>query len=110
MLPYEITPTDVKKQMDAGVELCLIDVREVPEFNTAKIESANLVPMNEIPANLQMLEAQAELTPLIVFCHHGMRSLQVVNWLRSQGVESCQSMAGGIDRWSLEIDAAVPRY
>ena len=110
MLPYEITPAEVKARMDAGDELCLIDVRELPEFHTAKIESANLIPMNTIPQQLQMLETQAETTPLIVFCHHGMRSMQVVNWLRSQGVEACQSMAGGIDKWSLEIDPAVPRY
>jgi len=45
-----------------------------------------------------------------VFCHHGVRSLSVVDWLRRQGVENCQSMAGGIDRWSLEIDPAVRRY
>jgi len=48
--------------------------------------------------------------PLIVFCHHGVRSLSVVDWLRRQGVENCQSMAGGIDAWSTMIDASVPRY
>ena len=110
MLPYEITPADVKKRMDAGEELCLVDVRELAEFNAAKIESANLIPMNTVPQNLQSLETQAEQTPLVVFCHHGMRSLQVVSWLRGQGVDACQSMAGGIDRWSLEIDSTVPRY
>ena len=66
--------------------------------------------MNTIPAALQKLEAQADQGTLIVFCHHGMRSLQVVNWLREQGVTACQSMAGGIDRWSLEVDRSVPRY
>jgi rhodanese-related sulfurtransferase len=45
-----------------------------------------------------------------VFCHHGVRSLNVVHWLREQGVEACQSMAGGIHRWSLEIDPGVPQY
>ena len=48
--------------------------------------------------------------PLVVFCHHGIRSLQVAGWLRSQGLEDAASMAGGIDRWSLEIDPTVPRY
>ena len=110
MLPYEVTPLEVKARMDAGEELCLIDVREIAEFNAAKIETANLVPMDTVPPNLQMLEGQADQTPLIVFCHHGMRSLQVVNWLRKQGLEKCQSMAGGIDRWSIEVDQAVPRY
>ena len=105
-----INAEEVRSRMDAGEELCMIDVREVAEFNTAKIESANLIPMNTIPQELQTLEAQSERMPLIVFCHHGMRSLQVVNWLRGQGVKACQSMSGGIDRWSLEIDTTVPRY
>ena len=57
-----------------------------------------------------MLESIADESELIVFCHHGVRSLNVVHWLREQGVEACRSMAGGIDRWSLEIDPKVPRY
>ena len=64
--------------------------------------------MRTVPQALPSLEA--EDAPLIVFCHHGMRSLQVTQWLRRQGLEECMSMAGGIDRWSLEIDPAVPRY
>jgi rhodanese-related sulfurtransferase len=47
---------------------------------------------------------------VICYCHHGQRSLDVAAWLRAQGVEQAQSLAGGIDRWSLEIDPAVPRY
>jgi rhodanese-related sulfurtransferase len=64
--------------------------------------------MRSVPQALASL--QAGESPLIVFCHHGMRSLQVVSWLREQGIESCSSMAGGIDRWSLDIDPSVPRY
>lgn len=47
---------------------------------------------------------------VVFFCHHGMRSLDVANWLRAQGVAHAKSMAGGIDRWSAEIDPKVPRY
>ena len=66
--------------------------------------------MRTVPAELSRLDARADEAPLIVFCHHGVRSLNVVHWLREQGVAACQSMAGGIDRWSLEIDPSVPRY
>ena len=66
--------------------------------------------MRTVPGELQRLDTLAEETPLVVFCHHGVRSLNVVHWLREQGVAACQSMAGGIDRWSLEIDPGVPRY
>ena len=79
-------------------------------FKLARIEDAELVPMRAVPAELSRLDAQADAAALIVFCHHGVRSLNVVHWLREQGVDACQSMAGGIDRWSLEIDSGVPRY
>lgn len=88
----------------------LIDVREPQEFQTARIPGAQLMPMRSIPAALQVLESAADEATLIVVCHHGVRSLNVVNWLREQGIEACQSMAGGIEQWSLEIDPSVPRY
>ncbi len=63
--------------------------------------------MREIPANLAALESAEDV---ILFCHHGVRSLDAAAWLRSQGVEGARSMTGGIDRWSTEIDPLVPRY
>ena len=109
-LPLEITPQDVQRRLLAGEKLALVDVREPNEFQLARIAGAELIPMRTVPAELSRLDARADETPLVVFCHHGVRSLNVVDWLRQQGVEACQSMAGGIDRWSLEIDPAVPRY
>jgi rhodanese-related sulfurtransferase len=108
--PLEITPQEVQRRMAAGEKIALIDVREPGEFQLARIEGAELVPMRTVPAELSRLDAQADEALLIVFCHHGVRSLNVVNWLRGQGVDACQSMAGGLDRWSLEIDPKVPRY
>jgi len=106
----EVTPQEVKQRLDTGERLALIDVREPAEFQLTRIEGAQLIPMNTIPARLQELDSLADEAALVVFCHHGMRSLNVVNWLRQQGVESCQSMAGGIERWSLQVDPTVPRY
>src|SRR5258708_1543538 len=108
MVPFEITPQEVKQLLDTGEKIRLIDVRELVEFQQAHIEGSELIPMRTVPQALASLSE--ETTPLIVFCHHGMRSLQVVNWLREQGVEGGRSMAGGIDRWSREIDPSVPRY
>ena len=88
----------------------LIDVREPEEFAITRIQGAALIPMRSVPANLQQLEAKAGEAILIVFCHHGVRSLNVVHWLREQGVSACQSMAGGIDLWSVMVDTSVPRY
>jgi rhodanese-related sulfurtransferase len=104
----EITPQEVQKRLGAGEKLRLIDVREPFEFEQARIEGAELIPMRSVPKALALFEE--EEAPIVVFCHHGMRSLQVVGWLREQGVENCSSMTGGIDRWSLEVDPKVPRY
>jgi rhodanese-related sulfurtransferase len=103
----EITPRQVKDRLDRGEKLFLVDVREPHEHALCRIEGAVLIPMGTIPANLQKLDADEDV---ICFCHHGMRSLDVANWLRQQGVPSAKSMAGGIDRWSTEIDPTVPRY
>ena len=109
-LPFEITPQEVHQRVVAGEKIILIDVREPSEFAIAHISGAELIPMRQVPAELSRLEGQADVATLIVYCHHGVRSLNVVNWLRQQGGDACQSMAGGIDRWSLEIDPNVPRY
>ncbi|MEO7145123.1 MAG: rhodanese-like domain-containing protein [Bryobacteraceae bacterium] len=109
-LPMEISPAEVKMRLDAEERVYLIDVREPHEYRQARIEGAELVPMQSVPAALQSLAGKAGDGVLIVYCHHGVRSLSVVNWLREQGVAACQSMSGGIDRWSIEIDATAPRY
>jgi rhodanese-related sulfurtransferase len=107
-LPHEITPSEVKAKRDAGEALRMIDVREPGEHAICRIEGSELIPMRSIPQYLNDLDNDE--ARLIVFCHHGVRSLSVVDWLRRQGVENCQSMSGGIDLWSLTIDSNVPRY
>ena len=107
MSELEVTPAELKKRLDAGERLLLVDVREQWEWDVCRIEGAKLIPMRTIPANLQALDVEE---PVICYCHHGMRSLDVAAWLRKQGVESAQSLAGGIERWSAEIDPKVPRY
>ncbi len=106
----EVTPVQVKQMLDKGDRVFLIDVREPYEHQQANIASAELIPMRTIPAALQNIEGMSDEAPIVVFCHHGMRSLQVVNWLRERGVANCSSMSGGIDRWSCEVDASVARY
>jgi rhodanese-related sulfurtransferase len=109
-LPTEVPPQEIKRRLQEGENLILVDVREPFEYALAHLEGAELVPMRSVPGELQNLEARAGEGTLIVYCHHGVRSLNVVCWLREQGLEACQSMAGGIDAWSLGVDAAVPRY
>jgi rhodanese-related sulfurtransferase len=104
---WEVTPADTKCRLDRGEKLLLVDVREPWEFEICRIEGAKHIPMGSIPANLQTLDTDDEV---ICYCHHGMRSLDVAVWLRGQGVARAKSLAGGIERWSLEIDPRVPRY
>jgi rhodanese-related sulfurtransferase len=109
-LPFEVTPQEVSERASRGETLHLIDVRRPDEHQLTRIEGAELIPMDTIPTHLSRLEELSESGPLIVFCHHGIRSANVVNWLRGQGVPECQSMAGGIERWSNDVDPSVPRY
>jgi rhodanese-related sulfurtransferase len=103
----EITAAELKQHFERGVKLLLIDVREPWEYQLCRIEGAKLIPMGTIPANFQSLDVEEAV---ICYCHHGQRSLDVAVWLRGQGVEKAQSLAGGIERWSAEIDPSVPRY
>lgn len=109
-LALEIAPKEVARMRAEGEQIVLLDVREPQEFAVAKIEGSELIPMNTVPANLQKIEGMAEEARVIVLCHHGMRSMNTAVWLRRQGVENVQSMAGGIDLWSLDVDPGVPRY
>lgn len=108
ILPIEIDPAEVGELLKGDAPVRLIDVREPAEHAICQIEGASLIPMRSIPQHLNELDDPA--ARIVVFCHHGVRSLQVADWLRGQGVENCQSMAGGIDLWSVRIDPLVPRY
>lgn len=107
MLDYEISAADAAELLK-DKKARLIDVREPWEFATAHIDGSLAMPMGDVPAR-----AHQELDPderLVVLCHHGVRSMNVTVWLRNQGFEQAQSLRGGIDAWSVELDPAVARY
>ncbi len=106
----EIAPHQLREKLAASEAVELIDVREPQEFAVARIEGAELIPLRSIPQALAGLRERAGSRLLVLYCHHGVRSLQAVSWLRRQGVAACVSLQGGIDRWSVVIDPAVPRY
>lgn len=103
----QIAPQELKQKLDQSVEVILIDVREPWETQMGVIAGAKLIPLNTIPANMEIF-ANAE--EVIIYCHHGMRSLNAATWLRSQGVDGARSLTGGTERWSTEIDPKLPRY
>jgi adenylyltransferase/sulfurtransferase len=103
---FEISPRDVKQRLDQGEKIFLVDVRQDWEHQHCRIEGSTLVPLQTIESSLALFEGAKEV---VVYCHHGMRSLNAVVWLRQQGIPA-RSMSGGIARWSEEIDPTVPRY
>jgi rhodanese-related sulfurtransferase len=107
-MDYEISPEEVKSKLDTGEAFTLLDVRELWESETASMQGAKLIPMGDVPSR-----AHQELDPedhIVVVCHHGVRSMNVTEWLRQQGFEKTQSMRGGIDAWSRSVDGKVPTY
>ena len=107
--PIEVDVHSVSQWLNTRNDFVLLDCRENAEYETCKIAGARLVPMSQIQLELGEL---AKLTDkhIVVHCHHGGRSLRVANWLRQNGFPTAQSMAGGIEAWSNEIDPSVPKY
>lgn len=87
----------------------LIDCRELDEWHICKIDGAQLIPLSQF-AELAPMKLGDKSQHLVVYCHHGVRSMRATLWLRQQGYEKAQSMRGGIDLWSELIDPEVPRY
>ena len=106
--PIEISVTEVKQLLDSG-EIVLIDCREQNEYDHCRIDRSVLIPMNDVPAKLDLLEPHRE-KQIVVHCHLGGRSMKVTQYLRGQGFDKAQNMAGGIDAWSVEVDPEVAQY
>ncbi|MEP7015162.1 MAG: molybdopterin-synthase adenylyltransferase MoeB [Verrucomicrobiota bacterium] len=102
-----ISVRELKRKMDAREEFELVDVREIFEYEIARIDGAKLIPLREIADRAGELRRDA---PIIVHCHSGMRSANAVQLLRERGFAKVYNLEGGIDAWSEEIDPDVPRY
>lgn len=109
MLPLEISCAEVHRQLQDVQAPLLVDCREEEEQELVALDGALRLPMTEIQKRVDEL-AGREGSPVIVYCHVGVRSALVARWLRDQGFERAQSMAGGIDRWAQEIEPGMRRY
>ena len=105
----EVDCKTVKAKLDAGEHFVFIDCREQNEYDLVKIDGTTLIPMSQIPGRVAELEQHKD-SDIVVHCHHGGRSLNVVMWLKDRGFQNPLSMAGGIDLWAQEIDPSLPRY
>ncbi len=108
----ELSAAELKQrlaQQGAGDELLLLDVREPEEYERAHIEGARLLPLGELSGRLSEL-ADWKARPLVVHCHKGGRSSKACAQLAAAGFSKVFNLAGGIDAWSLSVDAGTPRY
>jgi adenylyltransferase/sulfurtransferase len=102
----QLSAKELKRRIDAGEEVYLLDVREPWEFKIAQI-GGKLIPMNEVPQRLTEIDREREI---IVQCHHGVRSQRVAEFLQQSGFPRVVNLAGGIDAWSREVDPSVSKY
>ena len=104
---HEIAPLELKSLLDRGEPLDLIDVREPQEWHIARIPGARLIPPGDMDSVTSALDRDRQI---VVHCHHGVRSAAVVELLREAGFRHVRNLAGGIARWSAEIDPSIPQY
>lgn len=105
-VPAEITPGDLAERLQRGDPVMLLDVREDVEWRIGHISGARLVPLRALPSALGTLPVERDI---VVYCHHGTRSRAATELLAANGYR-VSNLAGGIDRWSREVDPSVPRY
>ena len=104
---FTISVQELKQKLDRGEQVTLIDVREPWEYNIAKIEGAQLIPLGALGTAYKSLDPHAEI---VIHCHMGMRSMDATQFLLQQGYKNVKNLTGGINAWSMQIDPSVPKY
>lgn len=105
----QIRPRELARQLANGHTVYLIDVRQAWEHEIAALPESRLLPLGELARRTDEVDLPKD-APLVVYCHHGVRSLTGAKILEQAGFANVASLAGGIDAWSLEVDPGVPRY
>jgi rhodanese-related sulfurtransferase len=103
----EISASEAVILRNKNKDAVFLDVREHSELTICRIEGALHVPMGEIPERHEALPRDA---PLVVLCHHGMRSLNVVQYLEKKGFENAINLSGGIHAWAVDVDPEIKQY
>jgi rhodanese-related sulfurtransferase len=105
---WQMTPRELRRRLDLGEPIVLVDVRERWEADLVSLPEARFIPLNELA-----YRAVDEIDPeeeIVLYCHHGVRSMEAALLLWDYGYENVRSLAGGIDRWIQEVDPSLPRY
>ncbi len=106
-MSFEITVHELQAKQNVGTDCVLLDVREQEEVELVQLPNSAHIPMGDIPSRLHELDPDSEI---VVYCHHGVRSLQVVHFLHQHDFEHTVSLAGGVDAWAIEIEPEMTRY
>jgi rhodanese-related sulfurtransferase len=106
-LPLQIEPETLAAWRAEAIAHTLIDVREPWETELCRIDGSLDLPMGEIQESLDRIPNDR---PVVVLCHHGMRSMQVVGWLRGQGLGNATNLRGGIELWAARVEPGMRRY
>lgn len=105
-----VTPISVQELAEwqqQGRDFFLLDVREPHEAAKCRIADSTLIPMGQVPGKLEELPRDV---PVIAYCHHGGRSMQVSKYLQHQGFTDIFNLTGGIDQWAVHIEPEMERY
>src|SRR5262245_54061133 len=106
-MAVDISPQDLKTRLDRQEPLVLLDVREDWETRLARLENATHIPIEEIEVRVDELNPE---DAIVVYCHHGVRSAAVANYLRQLGYAKAVNLAGGLDSWAQTVDPSMRRY
>ena len=109
MNPLEVTVQEAAALLDSSAPPGLVDVREADEYEVCRIKGSELLPLSTFVQDFAA-KLPDKSQALLVYCHHGMRSLRAAEYLANLGYTGVKSISGGIDKWSIEIDPQVPRY
>jgi sulfur-carrier protein adenylyltransferase/sulfurtransferase len=102
----DITPEELKRRLDAGEDIFVLDVREPHEYQICNI-GGYLIPLNDLPKRVSELDSSREI---VVHCKMGGRSAKAVDFLRQSGFSNVHNLAGGINAWAERVDPKVPKY
>jgi rhodanese-related sulfurtransferase len=106
--PLEISPEDLHRRLQAGDDLQLIDVREPEEYDYCHLPGSLLLPLAEVPRRAAEIRAEG---PVVVICHHGVRSAQALGYLRQRlGRTNVLNLRGGVAAWAEQVDPEFPTY
>jgi rhodanese-related sulfurtransferase len=103
----QLSPAEAAQRLRESPSAFLLDVREKWEWDLVRLEGAQHMPMNDVPQRWQSLPDDV---PVLVLCHHGVRSNMVAQYLQRSGFDQVYNVRGGIDAWASEVDTSLAKY